>query len=265
MPETILIDVTPRSAAQNTRLLELVAAIEAALQRRERAEQRERDEWVEVGRSARQQEPGVAVVRQCDIEEKFAFAVKAVIALLPRANQEDRRRLLEDFATRWPSPSRRLREAFFRREMERRRDLLHHLSSVQRVVLMRQSARDFADRQAWTPQDAQRDPYGLLAEGLSLFGLYEKLARVGGDPDGLIPPPPPPMPAAGAPRLPDTEVLFVVLPAVAGALTAKITDLAVDWLRRRRTTARRRRWVEILGPDGQVLRTIEVRDDEPDT
>jgi hypothetical protein len=79
---------------------------------------------------------------------------------------------------------------------------------------------------------------------------------------------------ARRPRAPDAEtfvnravpygdVLSVVLPGAAGVLTTRLVDLTVDWMRRR-VPRQRLRIVKIYGPDGRLLRRLEVKDDGED-
>jgi hypothetical protein len=63
--------------------------------------------------------------------------------------------------------------------------------------------------------------------------------------------------AEAEPFIRTAEVVSLVLPAITGVLADRVVDAAVSWLARRSSRASKRK-VRIYGPDGDVLREIDV-------
>jgi len=54
------------------------------------------------------------------------------------------------------------------------------------------------------------------------------------------------------------QVVTIAIPAITGTLANRVVDAAIDWVRRRASRSYQPRAVRIYGPDGEVIREVQI-------
>jgi hypothetical protein len=194
-------------------------------------------------------------------EDQFAeMAMLAAEALAPRlleAEAPEVERSLAAFDRVYPGHESDVRQRAFGLDVDRRVVELCTLETTDaRVELLERTAIDYGRSERPVPPRSPNRYDVLRAGGHRRPAAYAEVWEAAwADPEAQRRAPLPEPAVMGGPGVPD--VLSIILPAAAGALTKQLVDIVIGWVRKRRQDPPD--IVRIYGADGTVLHEAELK------